>query len=175
MRTFLHGALGMKVPAERLLAVMELRRPRRYRRPLHDAAHMLADGVGSALEARYAVDVEDAHALPRGRRQVGYPIGGTTRYEDCVYDTPAGPLVVRLDGWRYHSDRFVARVDRARDNAAELAGRARLTFGWEEITGTPCETAAAVATALRRGGVQLSASPCACLSVPEHGQALTRR
>lgn len=177
MRTFLHAALGMKVPATKLLAVMELRRPPRYRTPLRDAALLLAEGVASALESRYAVDVEDAHGLPRGRRQVARRIGTSTRYEDCEYDTPEGPFTVRLDGWRWHSDRTVAFADRTRDNIAELEGRGRMTFGWEEVTADPCGTTAFVAAALRRRGVLLrsAAATCECLSVPQRGQALTRR
>ncbi len=177
MRGLLHAALGMKVSAQQLLVVMELRRPRRYRRPLLDAARLLAEGVSSALESRYAVDVEDAHGLPRARRQAAVRVGGSTRYEDCEYDTPEGPFTVRLDGWRWHSDRGSALIDRARDNAAELAGRGRLTFGWEEITGRPCAAASAVLTSLRRRGVLLrdGTGTCECLSVLQHGQALTRR
>ncbi|PVZ04913.1 hypothetical protein [Actinomycetospora cinnamomea] len=177
MRTMLHAALGMKVSARQLLTVMELRRPRRYRKPLKDAARLLAEGVSSALESRYTVDVEDAHGLPRARRQAAVRVGGSTRYEDCEYETPEGPVTVRLDGWRWHSDRASAFVDRARDNAAELEGRARLTFGWEEVTGTPCRTAAMVTAILRRRGLLLrtTTATCECLSVPQDGQALTRR
>lgn len=177
MRTMLHAALGMSVPAPKLLEVMELRHPRRYRQPLLDAARLLADGVASALESRYAVDVEDAHGLPRGRRQVARLVRADTRYEDCEYDTPEGPFTVRLDGWRWHSDRTVAFADRSRDNVAELEGRGRMTFGWEEVTGDPCGTAAFVTAALRRRGLLLreAAVTCECLSVPQHGHALTRR
>ena len=53
---------------------------------------------------------------------------------------------------RWHSDRHVAVVDRARDNAAELAGRGRLTFGWEEVTGNPCAVAAVIVARLRQLG-----------------------
>ncbi len=49
---------------------------------------------------------------------------------------PLGVLTVRLDGWRTHANRRTARADRARDNAAELEGRARLTFGYEEVRDT---------------------------------------
>jgi len=171
-----HAALGMRVPAQRLLTVMELRRPRRYRLPLLDAAHLLAEGVSSALESRYAVDVEDAHGLPRARRQAAVLVGGSPRYEDREYDTPEGPLTVRLDGWRWHSDRASALIDRTRDDTAELEGRGRLTFGWEEVTGTPCSTVAVVVAALRRRGVLLrDTAACECSSVPRHGRALTRR
>jgi hypothetical protein len=152
MRTFLHAALSMKVPTDRLLTVLELRRPRRYSRALRHAAQRLADGVGSALEASYLVDVEQAHGLPIAVRQAPVVVEGVERYEDCRYRMREGELIVRLDGWRWHSDRRVGVIDRARDNAAELAGRARLTFGWEEVTGNPCGVYAIVAARLRQLG-----------------------
>lgn len=152
MRTFLHAALAMKVPAQRLLAVLDARRPRRYLRALRHAAQMLKDGVGSVLEARYLVDVEESHGLPIATRQAPVVVQGVERYEDCRYGMPLGELIVRLDGWRWHSDRHVGVIDRARDNAAELAGRARLTFGWEEVVGDPCAVAALVTARLRQLG-----------------------
>jgi hypothetical protein len=152
MRTLLHAALAMKVPAHRLLAVLDARRPRRYLRALRHAAQMLNDGVGSVLEARYLVDVEEAHGLPIATRQAPVVVQGVERYEDCRYGMSLGELIVRLDGWRWHSDRHVGVIDRARDNAAELAGRARLTFGWEEVVGDPCAVAALVAARLRQLG-----------------------
>ena len=168
MRMLLHVALGMRVSAARLLAVLERRPPPRYRRALRDAARYLEEGVESHLESSYAVDVEDAHGLPRARRQAPLDVEGVARYEDCLYVLPGGSLIVRLDGWRYHSDRRAARVDRARDNAAELAGRSRLTFGWEEVNGCPCDTAALVTAGLRRLGWLGPSGPvsCACVPVP---------
>ena len=152
MRTFLHAALAMKVPTARLRSVLEVRRPRRYSRALRHAARVLADGVGSALEATYLVDVELAHGLPIATRQAPVVVEGVKRFEDCRYRVLEGELIVRLDGWRWHSDRRIGVIDRARDNAAELAGRARLTFGWEEVTGSPCEVNAIVAARLRQLG-----------------------
>lgn len=152
MRTLLHAALAMKVPLHRLLAVLEVRRPRRYSRALRHAARMLSDGVGSVLEGRYLVDVEQAHGIPIATRQAPVVVEGVERYEDCRYDMPDAELIVRLDGWRWHSDRHVGVVDRARDNAAELAGSARLTFGWEEVVGDPCGVAAIVSARLRQLG-----------------------
>ncbi|MCD2195314.1 hypothetical protein LQ327_18255 [Actinomycetospora endophytica] len=152
MRTLLHAALGMKVPATALLAALERRRPRRYATALRHAAAKLADGVGSALEATYLVNVEEAHGLPVAERQAPVVVEGVERYEDCRYHVPDGELIVRLDGWRWHSDRRVGVIDRARDNAAELAGRARLTFGWEEVAGDPCAVSAVVAARLRQLG-----------------------
>jgi len=172
MRVLLHAALAMRVKPGRLRHVMDVRRPRRYRRPLLDAVTMLEDGVDSALEARYAVDVEDAHGLPRATRQAVVTVDGRARYEDCLYRLPRGEVLVRLDGWRYHSDRRVALVDRRRDNAAEAAGRSRLSFGWEEVSGTPCLVADEVADALRRCGWAgpATVSNCPCRGTDNHSR-----
>lgn len=140
---------------------LEARPPYRYRRALASAVALLADGVQSVLEYRYAVDVEQAHGLPPALRQGPVVVDGRTLYEDCVYDTAGFPLTVRLDGRATHAMREVAFRDRRRDNAAELAGRSRLVFGYEEVTRSPCAVAGEVATVLTRlGWVPDSAAPC---------------
>ncbi|MCD2195895.1 hypothetical protein LQ327_21225 [Actinomycetospora endophytica] len=164
MRLLTAGATQAHVPGERVRAALEVRRPRRYRRALVAAAKLLVDGVESVLEAWYADDVELAHGLPIGTRQVARIVEGRRRAEDIEYPMPCGVLTVRLDGWRTHANRRTARVDRARDNAAELEGRARLTFGYEEVKDASCAVAAAVATRLRQLGWEGEFIRCtACL------------
>lgn len=141
MRFLTAGAAAGRIVPATILESLELRRPRRYGKALRAAAELLVNGVGSMLEGDYATDVELAHGLPRGIRQVHRRVGDTNRYEDVEYRLPLGTLTVRLDGWIVHANRVTARSDRARDNAAELEGRARLTFGWEEVHGDCCETA----------------------------------
>ena len=99
---------------------------------------LMVEGVMSALESTYALEVEAAHGLPSGERQAPVVVDGTVLFEDILYSAPGGELIVRLDGWRFHSDRRVAHRDRRRGNAAELAGRARLAYGPEEVEGEPC-------------------------------------
>jgi len=152
MRVLTAGATQAHLPGERIEKALEVRRPRRYRKALLAAAKMLTQGVESVLEAWYAEDVELAHGLPVGARQVARIVEGRRRAEDIEYSMPRGPLTVRLDGWRTHANRRTARVDRARDNAAELEGRSRLTFGYEEVKDTPCAVAQVVATRLRQLG-----------------------
>ena len=152
MRVMTAGATQAHVPGERLQAALEVRRPRRYRKALLAAAKLLVEGVESVLEAWYADDVELAHGLPPGTRQVARVVEGHRRAEDLEYSMPLGTLTVRLDGWRTHANRRTARVDRARDNAAELEGRGRLTFGFEEVKDTPCAVAQVVAARLRQLG-----------------------
>lgn len=166
MRAFLHAALGMKVDAGRLRAVLEVRRPRRYAKPLRHAARLLDEGVASELEATYAIDVELAHGIPAGERQHPVVIDGRTRFEDIRYVLPFGDLITRIDGFRWHSNRHVAVIDRARDNAAELAGQGRLTFGYEEVHGAACGVASTLTTRMRQLGWEgpvEGADLCRCL------------
>ncbi|EKT84607.1 hypothetical protein WSS_A01310 [Rhodococcus opacus M213] len=67
-----------RIPLRDIRRRMEARRPRRYGKALVDAARLLADGVQSVLEYRYATDVEDAHGLPRARRQSPVVVDGRT-------------------------------------------------------------------------------------------------
>jgi hypothetical protein len=152
MRVLTAGATQAHVAGERILEALTVRRPRRYRTALLAAAKLLVEGVESVLEAEYADDVELAHELPPGTRQVARIVEGRRRAEDIEYPMPCGVLTVRLDGWRTHANRRTARVDRARDNAAELDGRSRLTFGYEEVHEDPCTVARTVAARLRQLG-----------------------
>jgi hypothetical protein len=153
-------ALSGGVSGAQLLAALDLRRPPRYRDALHDAAMLMVEGVMSALESTYVLEVESAHGLPGGVRQVPVVVDGTVLFEDILYSGPGGELVVRLDGWRFHSDRRVAHRDRRRGNAAELAGRARLVYGPEEVEGEPCRTAREIATVLTTLGRTEGLRPC---------------
>ncbi|HEX2297496.1 MAG TPA: hypothetical protein VHH34_03085 [Pseudonocardiaceae bacterium] len=126
------------------------RRPYRYQRALTAALHRMAGGVASVLEDLYALDVETAHGIPPAHRQAPFEVDGHTLWEDAVYDHVGVPLTVRLDGRAYHSNPLVAFRDRRRDNAAELAGRSRLVFGWRDIRERPCDAAREVLTVLHR-------------------------
>jgi hypothetical protein len=130
---------------------LEQRPPRRYRKALVAAVRLVRDGALSALEELYAIDVEQAHLLPAAQRQAPFRVDGITLWEDAVYDHVGVPLTVRLDG-RMHVLAHVAFRDRRRDNAAELAGRSRLTFGWDDLSSDPCGGAREVATVLQRHG-----------------------
>jgi len=135
------------------------RPPRRYRRALAAAVQLVRDGVQSALEELYAVEVEQAHGLPTAGRQSPFVVDGVTLWEDAVYDHVGIPLTVRLDG-RTHLRDDVAFRDRRRDNAAELAGRSRLTFGWADLSTDPCGGADEVMRVLRRHGWAGELTPC---------------
>ena len=135
------------------------RPPLRHRRALHAAVALVRSGVQSVLEERYALEVEEAHGLPAGRRQGPFAVDGVTLFEDVVYDHIGVGLTVRLDG-RTHLLNSIAFRDRRRDNAAELAGRARLTFGWRDLADDPCGAAREVNAVLRREGWHGSMASC---------------
>ncbi|WP_172649731.1 type IV toxin-antitoxin system AbiEi family antitoxin domain-containing protein [Rhodococcus opacus] len=140
-----------RIPLRDIRRRMEERRPRRYRKALVDAV----------LEYRCATDVEDAHGLPRARRQSPVVVDGRTLFEDCDYSDNGVPLIVRLDGRRAHAMAEVAFRDRRRDNAAELQGRPRLVYGFDEVTKNPCEVAREVETVLvREGWIRPGERPC---------------
>ncbi|MHA6784873.1 hypothetical protein ACVGOW_28345 [Pseudonocardia saturnea] len=157
------GGRVRPVDVERRLAE---RPPRRYRRALAAAVGRVRHGVQSALEELYAVEVEQAHGLPEAVRQSPVVVDGITLFEDAVYDHVGVPLTVRLDG-RTHLLAVVAFRDRRRDNAAELAGRARLTFGWWDLSTDPCGGATEVARVLTRYGWAGDLTSCPrCASHP---------
>jgi hypothetical protein len=149
MRRAHQFALDARVHPVALERAVELRRPPRFRRAIDDAVALLRDGVLSALEYRYLVDVEQAHGLPIGHRQAPVLVDGVRRYEDIAYDLPRGRAIVRLDGFEYHSDDRVAFLDRRRSVAAVLAGAPSVPYGWPEVTRTPCLVAGEVETLLR--------------------------
>jgi len=142
-----------RVAAAQVQERLAERPPRRYVKALEQAMSRLNTGVDSMLEEIYAVDVEAAHGLPAARRQAPVRVDGRTLFEDAVYDHIGITLTVRLDG-QTHLEHDVALRDRRRDNAAELAGRSRLVFGWPELNSRPCGAAREVAAVLFRHGWQ---------------------
>lgn len=123
------------------------------RKVLADIVGDVSHGVRSALERRYLVDVERAHGLPVGVRQVRTAAGEV----DVGYD-PYG-LLTELDGVAHHRGRQLA-TDRHRDNVHRLQGYTTLRFGWAEVTGDPCAVADEVAAALRACGWTGMPTPC---------------
>lgn len=136
------------------------RRPARHAKTIEQTLVAMAGGVQSALELRYATTVEGEHGLPAARRQSPVSVDGLTLYEDCTYDHIGVALTVRLDGREHHSLPHVAFRDRRRDNVAELSGRARLTYGWQDIDRDPCGVSRELAAVLRREGWQGQTRTC---------------
>lgn len=133
-------------------ACVFVRPPFRYRPAIRYGLALVGGGLMSALEVEYKESVEDEHGLPQGSRQTPFEVNGKTLWEDVTYDAQGAAVTVRLDGRATHATPGVAFRDRRRDNAAELAGRARLVYGWQDVRDSPCEVAAEVRTILIREG-----------------------
>ncbi len=107
-----------------------------------------ADGIQSFLELFYLRKVERAHGLPAARRQVRVAGEDGVVYRDTEYDYD---LIVELDGRTGHDDARSRWRDMTRDNAALMAAKATLRFGYQ-IVSDPCGAAVQVATVLRARG-----------------------
>lgn len=140
------GAVSVDVMQKKV----QLRRPRRYLKALTQTLELLRDGVHSALEHRYVLDVEKAHGLPASRRQAPVDVDGRTLFEDVLYEKWG--LIVRLDGQRFHSAKQRRFRDRRRDNAAELNDKPRLNYGWDDVAKDPCGVYREVRAVLVREG-----------------------
>ena len=107
-----------------------------------------ADGVESFLELFYLRKVERAHGLPAARRQVRAAGEHGVIYRDTEYEYD---LIVELDGRTGHEDTRSRWRDMTRDNAALMASKATLRFGYQVVS-DPCGAAVQVATVLRARG-----------------------
>lgn len=161
MRRMLHCLVVTRLRPIDVQEAMALRRPRRYLRALEDALRYATEGVTSALEALYALDVEDAHGLPRGTRQVPVLVDEVRRFEDVGYHVGERLAIVRLDGRRHHADESTTVLDRRRDTAAALAGHARIVVGWFETRHHACRTAREVGELLSGIGWDGALRACA--------------
>jgi hypothetical protein len=152
----------------RLRKAMSVRTKLRWRGDLDELITAAADGDHSVLEYRYDRDVERAHGLPAARRQVPFkgPDGRRGR-RDRVYADYA--VVVELDGRLAHPEESQWR-DKARDNAAAVAGLQTLRYTWMQVRHEPCQVAAEVATVLRLHG--WPGRPRACIPGCPAPQAL---
>lgn len=115
----------------------------RLRATLADLERHGATMTRSRLEDRF-LSLLAAQDLPRP--QTNAQVDG---YEaDAVWRSHR--LVVELDGWDSHKTRRAFQRDRTKANALTTAGWTVLRFTHDDVTRRPRETAAVVATALRR-------------------------
>lgn len=132
-----------------LRAGIEERTKLRHRSLIDEVLTAIALGVHSVLEWRYYRDVERAHGLPEGDRQVHRRRDGKAEWIDVKYIKHK--VIVELDGAMYHDGNQKRRVDRARDRA-EAVNNVILRYGWFESTELACETARHVASVLAARG-----------------------
>lgn len=135
----------------------------RWRDDLGDALTQIRAGVHSPLERRYLLDVERAHQLPAGKRQVKTKRGTSVQFHDVRYERYG--VGVELDGVAYHRSDAGPRDD-ARDNSSTLAGVSTLRYGWLRVAYHPCEVAHEVWSLLARRGYDADFRRCgpACVA-----------
>lgn len=142
----------------------------RYRLPQRRMLREVAldlQGIESTLEWVYRRDVERAHGLPEGQRQVR-----TAGHWKCDVRYPplrtdARPFIVEIDG-RLHLKRVFRDLERDNDHA--LRDEATVRYGSVDLRGRPCRVAWQVGGALFRRGHPL---PVPCPRCP--GPGSTRR
>lgn len=140
--------------ADRIRQKLTERRAQPRRPLLLEIIGDTATGSRSALERRYLVDVERAHGLPRGLRQVR----GIGAVIDVLYEEFR--LAVELDGAEFHGGSRRQR-DRERDNAHAVGlGLFTLRYGWGEVATSPCMVAGQTAAALQVRGWQGTLRAC---------------
>lgn len=135
---------------------MELSERSRHRhRPLlRECLAVVATGAESTAEVRYIRDVERAHGLPVGLRQLTSVAGRhDNRYPDFR-------LIVEVDG-RLGHERWSDRVrDGRRDRIVAADGTHTTRVFWSDVAITPCMTAVELAAILKVGGWSGAAKPC---------------
>jgi hypothetical protein len=149
---WISAGVGRRLTTAQLLSKALAGRSRiRWRAWISAALEDAADGIHSPLERNYVHGVERAHGLPAARRQARRRHGSGTRYLDNLYEEFG--LCVELDGLAAHPAEGRWR-DTRRDNANRVQGTDTLRYGWPDATVNRCQTAAEIATILRRRGWQ---------------------
>jgi hypothetical protein len=146
-----------RTTAERIRLAMDARKKMRWRREIALALGDAEGGALSVLEYRYVHRVERPHGLPVARRQARIRQGTGNRYLDNLYEPYL--VCVEVDGTAAHPAGEQWR-DKRRDNANAVNGIVTLRFGLLDLGDRRCETAASVATVLRRHGWPGSLRAC---------------
>ena len=143
--TWISQALHTRRTTESGIAKALAQRQRQpHRRLIEAILQQHSEGVHSELERIFRRDVERAHGLPTGRRQI----------RDEYYCTDVeylGTLIIELDGRLGHEGLGRFR-DMARDNHHLVHGRPTMRYGWPDVTEQPCEVARQIAAVLLRLG-----------------------
>jgi hypothetical protein len=146
-----------RTTVDKLRAAMTLRKKMVFRPEIEECLTAAGIGVHSVLEYHYFADVERAHGLPRGLRQVKVTLDGKNAYRDVYYAEYRA--VVELDGVAAHP-----KEDRGKDNhrdvVASTQGIQTSRYDWGDITERACETAVYQAQILRERGWPGVPMPC---------------
>lgn len=154
-------AVGSRLTTpDRLREELATRKRHPVRQQLRELLGDVRRGAHSPLEVCYLRDVERAHGIAAGRRQVR----GSGYVRDVDY--PEG-LIVELDGQLGHTG-VAAFRDMDRDNYHLVRGRPTLRFGWEQCRSEPCRVAALVVAVRRSLGWGGTMTRCArCRHIPD--------
>lgn len=129
----------------------------RQRALLREVLADVASGTRSVLEQRYLRDVERAHGLPTGERQLRQATTSGVVHRD-VRHLPERVLV-ELDGAFGHRDSIDRWADLQRDLDAAVHDHVTQRPGWAKVL-EPCRLADLVGAVLRRRGWTGRVEPC---------------
>ena len=122
----------------------------RHRRLVLALLDDIVSGVESVLEHGFLTRVERPHGLPRPVRQAARVGRDGVERRDLEYVEFA--MVVELDGRLGHDSWQAGNRDADRDLADQRSGKTVVRLRWRQVMVESCETAAALATILRRHG-----------------------
>ncbi len=117
----------------------------------------VAGGAESSMEVRFVRDVERAHGLPVGERQLSTEVGRRSRH-DVGYR--AQRLLVELDGRLGHEGRAERMADGRRDRRSATSGWLTVRAFWPDVTVATCALAAELVAVLRSRGWRGTPHPC---------------
>lgn len=117
----------------------------------------VAEGAESAMEVRFLRDVERAHGLPVGERQVSTEPGRRQRH-DVGYREQR--VLVELDGRLGHEARGERVADGLRDRRSATTGWLTVRVFWRDVTVGACALAAEMVAVLRSRGWRGVPRPC---------------
>jgi hypothetical protein len=141
----------------RLLLALERLGTLRGRAALLEVLCDVDSGAHSVLEHRYLRDVERAHGLPRGERQLRQTAGGRVAIRDVAYAPQQ--VLVELDGRFGHTDALDRWADLDRDLAAAVHSQMTIRLGWAQVL-SPCRVAVAMSSILMARGWAGRPYPC---------------
>lgn len=164
---------GRRTTAERLRVALDAMSRVRRRTWLAGILTDVAEGTCSVLEHAYLTNVERAHGLPNGLRQVaGRDASGRRFYRDVVYGgtRPRWRQVVELDGRIGHDSTKERDADFERDLDTAIEAGDTVRLGYGQVLDRACATAGKLGRLLQLRGWQGAATSCPHCTEPQHRQ-----
>jgi very-short-patch-repair endonuclease len=117
----------------------------------------VADGAESAMEVRYVRDVERAHGLPQGQRQLSIRPDGSAVHDIGYVDQR---VLVELDGRLGHEGPEARVKDGVRERHSATTGWLTIRAFWRDVAGFPCDLALDAGAVLNSRGWTGRVRPC---------------